>query len=255
MTTTTAYEEFIELTEATEGWFFRESAAAWDSLLSFQAQNKIRGHSLEIGVHHGKSAAMILRHSDPLQEMNFLVDLYLNRPKIEETLTRFRPVHNDTVSLLKLDSRVLARPQLMGEGRGKFRWIHIDGEHTSGAVMNDLEIASKLLAKNGVVVDDDFFSWWYPQITEAVFRYIRENPDQFGLFLFGYNKAYLAHPQFLHHYQDYVYKQLPNDLLQRGVKVSLSKTCTPAESPTFGMGPWMGQQYRGPDWDQHNIRY
>ena len=57
------------------GWFTEDSAVVWDCLLTFQRAQRIRGHAFEIGVFHGKSAAMTCLHLHADEEL-VLVDPY-----------------------------------------------------------------------------------------------------------------------------------------------------------------------------------
>ena len=194
-------------------------------------------------------------HSDPTREVCVLVDKYLEEAQVVAALKGVYENLGDSFQLLRMDSRDLHTDPLMVDGFERFRWIHIDGEHSARAVINDLTIANSLLADGGIVCVDDYFNWLYPQVTEAVNRHVRENPDQFALFLCGYNKAYLARPHHVHRWLEYCQGELAQDLESRGVEATLAKTTLPAEMNTFGMGPrFEGQAMRGPDWDQKCIR-
>ena len=77
--------------------------------------------------------------------------------------TNLGPLTKEEVHYIKQKSVELNRsPELMRHRRS-FRWIHIDGEHTGQAVANDLAIAHDLLADDGIICIDDFFSPAYPQ--------------------------------------------------------------------------------------------
>ena len=68
-----------------DGWFWPDSIAIWDSLLSFQKSSGKMGHFLEIGVYCGKSAALSTLHSRE-NEACILVDSHIHkdlRPLIE----------------------------------------------------------------------------------------------------------------------------------------------------------------------------
>jgi len=249
------FARYMDATEETDGWFNAESAALWDALLGWQTTRRIKGHMLEIGVWHGKSAALMAMHADA-DRTCMLVDIKIHRARIESALERLGLRDSIEVSCLQCNSRELVTDPLITEGFRGFRWIHIDGEHTGGAVSSDLAIAANLLADGGVVVIDDFFSWLYPQITEAVLRYLRSYPDDFSMFLCGYNKAYLARPHFVHEYMELCAGSLCDELEQRGIEPTLSRTTYPAEMNTFGIGNrFQGARLRGPDWEPGVIRY
>ena len=107
-----------------------------------------------------------------------------------------------------------------------------------------------------MLVVDDFFSWLYPQVTEAVLRYVSQFPDDFTLFLCGYNKAYLARTHFAHRYLAFCAEQLPEALTARGLETTVAKTTYPSEMNTFGVGPvFQDLTRRGPDWEPDTLRY
>jgi SAM-dependent methyltransferase len=246
---------YRRITAGIEGWFGDGAIAVWDSLLAFQRRERVSGHMLEIGVHHGKSAALLAMYAEPGTKV-LLVDHGLKTAQIEKSLMAARPAPGVEFVTVHGDSRELAVNPLVSETFRAHRWIHIDGEHSAGAVTSDMRIANQLLAKEGVLVIDDFFSWLYPQVTEAVLRYVRQNPDDFALFLCGFNKAYLARPHFAHRYLAFCAEELPGALEARGQDTTVGKTTFPAEMNVFGVGPrFQGKALRGPDWEDTVIRY
>ncbi len=252
---TTTHDAYRRIAGGIEGWFFDGAIAVWDSLLAWQQRRRIGGNLLEIGVHHGKSAALMAMHAEPGQKV-VLVDYELKPGPIEQALQAAQPAPGVEFVTVHGDSRDLPTSPLANATRRSYRWIHIDGEHTGGAVSSDLATANQLLAKNGVVVVDDFFSWLYPQVTESVLRHVREHPDDLALFLCGFNKAYLARPHFVHEYLRFCAEELPNALAARGQQATVGKTTFPAEMNTFGVGPrFQDKALRGPDWDDSTIRY
>lgn len=252
---TTIHDAYRRIAGGIEGWFFDGAIAVWDALLAFQQRRRIDGNLLEIGVHHGKSAALMAMYAEPGDKV-VLVDYELKPAPIEQALRAAQPAKGVEFVTVHGDSRDLPDSPLANATRRSYRWIHIDGEHTGGAVSSDLATANRLLAKEGVVVVDDFFSWLYPQVTESVLRYVREHPDDLALFLCGFNKAYLARPHFVHEYLRFCAEELPAALAARGQQATVGKTTFPAEMNTFGVGPrFQGKALRGPDWDDQTIRY
>jgi SAM-dependent methyltransferase len=254
-TTSQIHERYLELARGIEGWFGLGPAAIWDALLCFQREQGLCGHMLEIGVWHGKSAALLAMHGN-CGERLYLVDSDLRLRRVEDAIVAAHPVPTLDVRLIECDSRTLHIDPIVAECFQGFRWIHVDGEHTARAVSSDLALANMLLAADGIVVVDDFFNWRYPQVTEAVLRHLRTYPDDFALFLCGYNKAYLARPHNVHRYLAYCAERLVRDLAARGIESTVSKTTLPAEMNTFGVGPReQGRAVVGPDWAPDSIRY
>jgi len=252
---TAIFEAYQKITGAIEGWFSDGASAVWDSLLSFQRSQDIRGDLCEIGVWHGKAAALMAMHAAPGSKL-ILADYQLKAGPIQRSLAAAQPAAGVEVLTIGCDSRELHVHPIVGEHFQKVRWMHIDGQHTARAISSDMALANMLLASDGVLVIDDFFSWLYPQITEAVFRYLRTFPDDFSLFLCGYEKAYLARPHAVHRYLEFCAQQLPEDLEARGKTTTVGKTTLPAEMNTFGVGPrFQNKALRGPDWEPNTIRY
>lgn len=234
---------------ALPGWFNEESAAVWDCLLAFQATRHTRGHLLEIGVYHGKSAALAWLHGRPGEEL-VLVDPYRLgevRPLLEavrpEGITAY-PLTSDRLPLAELDRL-----------RGACRWLHVDGEHTGTAVAHDLAVADALLHERGVVVVDDFMAANYPQVTAATFAYLQAHPHRLRLFLCGFHKGYLARPRSVRAYLEYLRDGLQGDLAARGLgeRVTLWKTTSPDDMNCFGMRAWDGRTHVGLDWDKPSV--
>ncbi len=248
-------DRYREVYARTDGWFAEEAAATWDALLGLQRRRGQAGNLLEVGVWHGKSAALLALHADASRETCVLVDRYLDEQRVTETLERTRSDWREAVHLLRIDSARLVVDPLVVDGFASFRWIHIDGEHSARAVYSDLSLAQTLLAEDGVVCLDDFLSWLYPQVTEAVFRYLRDNPDHFSLFLCGHNKGYLARTHFVHELLDFCDRHLLDEVEARGHRPMLAKTTYPAELNCFSLGPRIANaRRRGPDWEQGRIR-
>jgi hypothetical protein len=228
------------------GWFTEESAAVWDVLLAFQRNQKIVGTALEIGVYHGKSAALACMHLQKDEKL-VLVDPY----RLETVRSLLENLKEENVLLYPCISTRLPEPD-MAALSGQCRWIHIDGEHTGFACSHDLALADRLLDDRGVVVIDDFLSPKYPQVSAAVFAYLLTHPFSFRMFLCGFQKAYLVRPRFTSLYLNFVRESLQDELRNRnfGSKISLFKTTMPDDYNCFGMGRYEGVDVIGLDWDK-----
>ncbi len=238
-----------------EGWFLPEAAATWDALLERQRAEGVGGHILEIGVWHGKSAAMLGLHAEFGSELLILVDECVGPDVCQASLGDAGVPWGEGIHHLQVPSEELAALPLMQGGFQAFRWIHVSGERTFGAVMGDLAIADRFLAKNGVVCVDDFFNRRYPQVREAVQRYVQEHSEQFSLFLCGFNKAYLARPHDVHGLQEYCAGSLVDDLESRGVETMITKTSDPSGMNCLGLGPRVdGRRTMGTESEPPEIR-
>jgi len=245
---TNLYQRFVELFDQTPGWFYHESAAIWDTLLSYQEVTNNMGNMLEIGVFQGKSAGMLALHRRG-EETCVLVDvlpLHQVRQRLEQA------VPDAKCEYLQEMSQFLMRHSFVREAARDFRWIHIDGEHSAQAVSNDLALAETLLSDRGIIVLDDFFSPTYPQITQALFRFLDANPGRLMLLVCGFNKGYLCRPRAAHEYLLFLRSSLFPNLATRGCgnKVTICKTTVPSDMNTFGVSArFNDMDYQGPDWD------
>lgn len=248
----TRFDEYMQHFADVEGWFQTPAVAIWDSLLGYQQTQRISGNLLEIGVWKGKSAALAALHCQAGEECVFVDAMPLDDAKA--TISQVLP--QVTCHYLQEQSQFLARHPFLSQGTRSFRWIHVDGEHTAQAVINDLEITDHLLSDRGIAVFDDFFSAGYPQVTQAVFQFLATRPGRLALVLCGFNKGYLCRPKAAREFLEYVRTSLYADMVERGCdKVTIWKTTEPGDMNTFGVTDrYLEFSYRGPDWDENNIR-
>src|SRR5260370_10858474 len=154
------YQQWLELTSRIEGFFAPEAAAAWDVLVDVQEMHSISGALGEIGVYQGKSAALLALHVGAAEHL-YLADL----TEYPETQFLHRVLPKERITFLIGRSSKL--PAMVGriQHLGRFRWIHIYGEHTGEAVTNDLRLANFALHERVIICLDDFFNPRYPQLT------------------------------------------------------------------------------------------
>jgi len=245
------FRRWRELTAATEGWFSPEAAATWDALLCFQERRRQSGWLGEIGVYMGKSASLLALHRDREQLLG-LIDIDFPRDA-RALLDPLAPA--ERVSYLEeRSSRLDGDPRVAG-WMHRFRWFHIDGEHTGQALTNDLRLALRWLDDHGIACIDDFFSPMYPQLTQAVFRFVDAHPHELTPFLVGYNKCYLCRPLAAREYMEMIRTELVPALADRGHReITVFKTTEASDMNCFGMGArFQGFACRGPDWDPTRV--
>ncbi|HET6341404.1 MAG TPA: class I SAM-dependent methyltransferase [Gemmatimonadota bacterium] len=238
--------------ERLNGWLRTEAAATWSCLFTFQEERGIHGDLMEIGIFKGKSAALIALHAGP-QEKVVLVDPMLRREATDAIQNI--GISGEVVFVRDFSENLAGHPQVMSRS-GRFRWIHVDGEHSLRAVANDLRLSSQLLAKDGVICLDDFMNSCYPQVTIAALRFLERLEGEFTLFLSGFNKGYVCRTAAAGPYLEYLRDRLLDDLEQRDIgEVMVCKTTDPDELNCFGLVPRKRQfRYRGPDWAPDRIR-
>jgi hypothetical protein len=181
------------------GFFAKQAMFDWDFLLTQQDNCTIPGHFLEIGVYEGKSALLGALHLKA-DEICVLNDIH-PMAAVAAAIETFRPRNNFYIQTrsteLTINQEIIAR-------RGQFRWIHIDGDHTGHATFQDLQLAGVLVSDRGIICIDDFFSFRYPQLTAAVYRFLFDSIFSFTMLFCGANKCYLCRPEAYPLYEDLI---------------------------------------------------
>lgn len=242
-------ERYFSAMDHMEGWFNRESAAIMSMFMDNQTSNGISGNALEIGIWEGKSAALIAAHLDASSETMILVDPFINKNR-DKIIENFRAAGANTtegtVILEQAYSDDVLRDPARLEKWGRYRLVHIDGGHSGSSVYNDLEIANLTLLRNGLVIVDDVFNPAYPQVTEAVYKYMHSRPYDFSIFLIGFNKAYLCRPNAAPAYRTPVKRDIVDFLKNHGFDCTLYKFSSDFDGSAFGIGPRLEDlQYKG----------
>ena len=130
---------YLERFAALPGWFTDDSAAIWDCLLAFQKQQCIKGHAFEVGVYHGKSAAMTCLHLRP-EEQLVLVDPY----RLDAVRAMLADLRSANVTCYACFSRQLPLPELLALVRVRHGLVertlceakHLRGDADAALVQN-----------------------------------------------------------------------------------------------------------------------
>lgn len=248
------FEERAEALERIEGWFSSLSHATWDVLLAYQQDLGVLGNLLEIGVWHGRSAAVLASYQRDGETLA-LIDPMMQTDRITEAFARVGvTLAPERHALLENRTSDMTAARDLWDLQRSVRFMHIDGEHTASGVQRDLELAHDLLRDDAVCVLDDFFNVSYPQVTQALYEYLAQHPGHFRLFLGSTRKGYLCRPSRFYDYYTFCLEQLRPALLDRGIEVLLKKTSSIADSPTLSIVQEdEGREYRGPDWDEDSL--
>ena len=233
------------------GFVIPESMAIWDFFLSKQREDGKTGSLMEIGVYRGKSALMLAMHARP-EELLFLIDPSRFVDEAEITLRR---VKSENLQIIRAKSS--ASVSWRSAQNRCCRWIHIDGDHKAKTVDNDLRLASKLLADDGIICVDDFFSPRYPSLTYAVCQFLEHHGPEFQMFLCGFNKAYLTRRRNHRYSLRLVREDLGTWLTNCGFSdFTIYKTDIPGAMNSFGIANrWENFTYYGLDEDPSKIVY
>lgn len=216
---------FAEGRKKIRGFLTDGAAAVITTTLRLQAQQGIKGHIAEIGIYHGKTfvgLALALRDD----EHAVGVDLFTDRGEDFEQRLRenYRKVGvpDSKVRLYRGPSSDFGVPQWRAFLRGPARFIHIDGEHTRKAAYQDLNLAFSTLAPNGIILVDDVFHPWFPDVTLGVLDFLSQERDlavvaiidRHGVMLDGAPKLLLSRTAHMRQYRQALLEQMRPNVLR-----------------------------------------
>jgi hypothetical protein len=213
-----AYRRFRMFTIS--GWLRSLDARIIASILAFQADNDIFGNLCEIGVHHGRLFFMLAlaRRSD---ERSLGVDLFeddainsssrLHKGRDRALFINARRlgISLSEEEIYKTSSFEISTDDILTRTGGPIRFFSIDAGHNYENVENDLVLAKETLSKAGVIVLDDLFNRDWPQVTFAVYDFLKESSEVAPFFM-SPNKIYLTRAGLATTYQLAVRKDNPN---------------------------------------------
>jgi Methyltransferase domain len=168
-----------------KGWLSRVDGEVFSSIMLNQTQCGVVGNALEIGVHHGQSfilQSLCMTNS----EVAVAVDIFGNQElnidgsgagslaAFKRNVDRFGVPSN--VKILSSSSLDLKHEHLVG-CFGKFRFVHIDGGHWLGAVVNDLRLAAHCAGPDCVIALDDMFNADFPDVAAGYYAWMQEGQD------------------------------------------------------------------------------
>lgn len=232
-------QRFLEPTSKVSGFFLPAAAITFDILLEHQKAQSITGHCLEIGVWHGKSAALTAGHIAP-DEQFLMIDAIAERlrPHITETFTAVgQDLADPKFKLVQSYSQDTLDHVGEKQLKQRFRFVHVDGLHDARTVYTDLEVADRLTAENGIVVLDDFFSPAFPGLTASYFAYAQRHPYSFVLIMVGARKGVLARPRYAEAYRKALICNLDTRLSAEGLNMTLHKPSADEDCFAIGLEP------------------
>lgn len=181
-----------------DGWFAEEAALLFAWIDEIQRANGVIGDIFEIGVHHGKSAALLATMVRRPQETFGVCDIF-DEQSANASGSGFgsRGIFQENMARLVPDCsniRIFAKPstdltvQDIGTGH---RLFHIDGGHNPEEALSDLGLARDATLEQGVIAVDDPLRPEWPGVSEAIFRFL-DSDNRFCAFLVGFNKMLLV---------------------------------------------------------------
>ena len=167
--------------DTVEGWLHPISASVIASIAEHQREQGLKGSSGEIGVHHGKLFILLHMLKDE-DRPSFVVDLFEDQHLNSDISGKgdyghfIRNVQKWTDAPDHLEifqgSSLELDPKRIVEGCGRARLFSVDGGHTEECTRNDLEIAEAASEPHGVVVLDDVFNEYFPEVSMGLQSYV-----------------------------------------------------------------------------------
>ena len=177
-----AVDRYLETGYATvPGMSSRFAAAICCGLLRMQSDMGVVGPVVEIGPFEGRFFIAIA-HALAAGETALGIDLFdWPNPEVADRFAANCAKHGlepGRYMAWKADSRTMAPAELLAKLEGRRpRFVHIDGEHSRAALAKDLELATAVLAAEGVIVLDDMLHPGYPTLMVAVHEYLQRHPE------------------------------------------------------------------------------
>jgi len=207
----------LEHLDSVSGWLNKFSAEVILAISAFQNERNFRGAVSEIGVHHGKLFLLVYlmtKKDEPALAIDVFGLQHLNVDKSgsgdkDIFLKQLRKWAGTTdgINLIE-DSSLNVAPKDVVEKVGKIRLFSIDGSHTEEATANDIHLAESVMADEGVIVLDDCFSEYWPEVSAAVARYLLGSP-RFVPFAITPGKVFLCSKQAKPLYQTMLRERFP----------------------------------------------
>ncbi|HWE21425.1 MAG TPA: class I SAM-dependent methyltransferase [Hyphomicrobiaceae bacterium] len=166
--------------ETVPGMSSRFAAAVCAGLMRIQSELGVTGDVVEVGTYEGRFF-IALAHALAAGETALGMDLFdWPNPQVIDRFERNCLKHGippERRITWKADSKVLSPEELLQKlGGRRPRFMHIDGEHSCAVLTKDLELATAVLAPEGVIVLDDMLHPGYPTLMVAVHEYLERHP-------------------------------------------------------------------------------
>ena len=198
------FEYYKKNFDSVDGWANRKLFDAIDTLAECGI-NRVGGVA-EIGVHHGKFYIM-LNHVTDYHANSYAIDVFGmqhlnidnsgegNRFAFEQNLKAYDKHRGENTTIIEMDSLSFVN-QIPDSS---LRFISVDGGHTVEHTINDLKIAERLIANEGVVILDDIMGEYWCGVTEGYIKYALTYPSIVP-FAMGLNKLFLCKLSHQQHY-------------------------------------------------------
>jgi hypothetical protein len=227
-----AVKEYLEGPfQSVHGWCIPHLWQAIQPIREFQRTKAVPKPVAEIGVHRGKFFIGLVKTAEA-SKGNLAIDIFekqeFNLDKSGEGSSasfeaklRECGVARESVEILVADSLSLGDDDLhrIRQSSGEFSFFSIDGCHMAEHTYNDVKIAMRLTAPEGIVFVDDYYHPNWPGVQEGVAKlYFTEFP-KFVPLCFTSGKLFLAHLSYHAAYLDVIEKFIRTNHPDTGIKV------------------------------------
>jgi hypothetical protein len=103
-------------------------------------------------------------------------DQYATRATIANVLASIARTNPD-LDQARIVIHACLSTELALSPKDRFRFIHVDGGHSSEVAYSDLKLATRHAASKGVIVVDDYHNPAWPDVTVGVDRFLSENHE------------------------------------------------------------------------------
>jgi hypothetical protein len=187
------------------------------ALLAWQEKIAAAGNLSEIGVHHGRLFLLLALSRRP-DETAVAIDLFeddgINRGiqagRDGALLRNARKLNLElsAAEILKGSSMDLTAEDILSRAGGPIRFFSVDGGHMYRHVENDMRLAQQCLSAEGIIAADDFFYLGWPEVSFAVYDFMRSTSDVVPVFATN-RKLYLARREFAPQLLDFIRSSPP----------------------------------------------
>ena len=180
------------------------------TLMVDQLRRGAKGDALEIGVHHGRSFALLslcLSANEAAIALDIFdkQELNIGDPSGKGDLAKFKsnvarygdPAKMKIISKSSLE----VQPVDIRSISHGLRFVSVDGGHWYDLVVNDLRLAADCAGPDCVIALDDIFHPDYPEVAAAYYSWIAGKPDFVPLCV-SRGKMYLSRPNNVKFYRE-----------------------------------------------------
>lgn len=186
-----------------EGWYHPKILEYLELIDNHTDKLLSRRPVCEIGVHHGKF--LIGAHNTLGGTPALGIDLFSLQDRnvdnsgrgdldwTRSNIARYAAAP-DRIELREVDSLdvSIADVSAILAKYKKFGLFSIDGGHAAENMANDFRIAQEVTAQEGLILIDDFFSYDWPGVTEAIMKEFHSGTPKFVPFFLAANKLFLC---------------------------------------------------------------